>query len=76
MWAKADRPSIPPEPLLRVQLLPLLDSVRGERLWEESDDHILFRWFMGLNWDDAVWDPAEFPQNRERLLEAEVARNF
>ncbi len=51
------RPSIPPEQWLRAQLLQMLYSLRSGRLWmEEMDYNILFRWFVGLNWDDAVWD--------------------
>src|SRR6202035_4445362 len=57
MYAKVGRPSIPPEQLLRAQLLQMLYSVRSERLlMEEMDYNILFRWFVGLNLDDAVWD--------------------
>jgi transposase len=77
MYAKVGRPSIPPEQLLRAQLLQLLYSVRSERLlMEEMDYNILFRWFVGLNLDDPVWDATVFTKNRDRLLEAEVAREF
>src|SRR6201988_1315774 len=77
MYAKVGRPSIPPEQLLRAQLLQLLYSVRSERLlMEEIDYNILFRWFVGLNLDDAVWDATVFTKNRDRLLEAEVAKEF
>src|ERR1700752_595192 len=77
MYAKVGRPSIPPEQLLRAQLLQLLYSVRSERLlMEEIDYNILFRWFEGLNLDDAVWDATVFTKNRDRLLEAEVAKDF
>jgi transposase len=75
MYAKVGRPSIPPEQLLRAQLLQMLYSVRSERLlMEEMDYNILFRWFVGLNLDDAVWDATVFTKNRDRLLEAEVAK--
>jgi transposase len=76
------RPSIPPEQLLReqllrAQLLQLFYSVRSERLlMEEMDYNILFRWFVGLNLDDPVWDATVFSKNRDRLLEAEVAQEF
>ncbi|MGH9440254.1 MAG: IS5 family transposase, partial [Terriglobia bacterium] len=74
---KVGRPSIPPEQLLRAQLLQMLYSVRSERLlMEEMDYNILFRWFVGLNLDDAVWDATVFTKNRDRLLEAEVAKEF
>jgi transposase len=77
MYAKVGRPSIPPEQLLRAQLLQLLYSVRSERLlMEEMDYNILFRWFVGLNLDDPVWDATVFTKNRDRLLEAEVAKDF
>jgi transposase len=77
MYAKVGRPSIPPEQLLRALLLQLLYSVRSERLLvEEIDYNILFRWFVGLNLDDAVWDATVFTKNRDRLLEAEVAKEF
>jgi transposase len=77
MYAKVGRPSIPPEQLLRAQLLQLLYSVRSERLlMEEIDYNLLFRWFVGLNADDEVWDATVFTKNRNRLLEAEVAKEF
>ena len=77
MYAKVGRPSIPPEQLLRAQLLQLLYSVRSERLLMEGIDYnLLFRWFVGLNADDEVWDPTVFTKNRDRLLEADVAKEF
>ena len=76
MYAEGGRPSIPPEKLLRAQLLQMFYSVRSERLLMEGIDYsILFRWF-GLNLDDAVWDATTFTKNRDRLLEAEVAKEF
>ena len=77
MYAKAGRPSIPPEQLLRAQLLQMLYSIRSERLlMEEIDYSMLFRWFIGLNLDDEVWDATVFTKNRDRLLEADVAEEF
>jgi len=77
MYSKVGRPSIPPEQLLRALLLQMLYSVRSERLLvEEIDYNILFRWFVGLNLDDAVWDATVFTKNRDRLLEAEWPRSF
>jgi len=71
------RPSIAPEKLLRAQLLQMLYSIRSERLlMEEIDYSILFRWFVGLNLDEGVWDATVFTKNRDRLLEAEVAKQF
>jgi IS5 family transposase len=43
---------------------------------EEMDYNLLFRWFVGLNADDAVWDATVFTKNRDRLLEADVAQEF
>ena len=77
MYASVGRPSIPPEKLLRAQLLQLLYSIRSERLlMEEMDYNLLFRWFVGLNADDEVWDATTFTKNRDRLLEADVAKEF
>jgi len=77
MYASVGRPSIPPEKLLRAQLLQMLYSVRSERLlMEEMDYNLLFRWFVGLNADDDVWDATTFTKNRDRLLEADVAKQF
>ncbi len=77
MYAECGRPSIPPEKLLRAQLLQMLYSVRSERLlMEEIDYSILFRWFVGLNLDEKVWDATTFTKNRDRLLEGAVAREF
>src|SRR5436190_2087532 len=77
MYARVGRPSIPPEKLLRAQLLQMLYSIRSERLpMEEIDYSVLFRWFVGLNLDEEVWDATTFTKNRDRLLEAEVAEEF
>ena len=63
MYATVGRPSIPPEQLLRAQLLQMLYTVRSERLlMEEMDYNLLFRWFVGLNADDEVWDPLHSPR--------------
>jgi transposase len=77
MYARVGRPSIPPEKLLRAQLLQMLYSVRSERLlMEEMDYSVLFRWFVGLHLDEAVWAATSFTKNRDRLLEADVAQEF
>ena len=61
MYAKRGRPSIPPEKLLRAQLIQMLYSVRSERLlMEEIDYSMLFRWFVGMNLDEPVWDVTVF----------------
>jgi transposase len=77
MYGRVGRPSIAPEKLLRAQLLQMLYSIRSERLlMEEMDYNLLFRWFVGLNADDEVWDATVFTKNRDRLLEADIAKEF
>jgi len=77
MYAKTGRPSIAPEKLLRAQLIQMLYTVRSERLlMEEIDYSVLFRWFVGMNLDEPVWDVTVFTKNRNRLLEGDVAREF
>lgn len=77
MYATVGRPSIPPEKLLRAQLLQMLYTIRSERLlMEEMDYNLLFRWFVGLNADDEVWDATTFTKNRDRLLQADLAKEF
>ncbi len=66
---KGGRPSIAPEKLLRAMLLQVFYSVRSERqLMEQIQYNLLFRWFIGLSMDDAVWVPTVFSKNRERLI--------
>ncbi len=77
MYSKFGRPSIAPEKLLRALLLQVLYTVRSERLlMEQMDYNLLFRWFVGLNMDEAVWVPTVFSKNRDRLLEGAVAQAF
>src|SRR5215475_9206828 len=77
MYSSMGRPSIPPEQLLRALLIQALYSVRSERmLMEQLDYNMLFRWFVGLSLDDEIWDVTVFTKNRDRLLEAEVAKRF
>jgi transposase len=77
MYSELGRPSIAPEKLLRAQLLQMLYSVRSERLlMEEIDYSVLFRWFVGMNMDEPVWDVTVFTKNRDRLLEHNVAKVF
>ena len=67
---KGGRPSIAPEKLLRAMLLQVFYSIRSERqLMEQTQYNLLFRWFIGLAMDDAVWVPTVFTKNRERLIE-------
>src|ERR1044071_204240 len=77
LYATTGRPSIPPEKLLRAQLIQMLYSVRSERLlMEEIDYSVLYRWFVGMNLDEPVWDVTVFTKNRDRLLDGDVAREF
>lgn len=77
LYARGGRPSIAPEKLLRALLLQFFYSVRSERLlMEQLQYNLLFRWFVGLSLDDAVWDVTVFTKNRERLLEGEIAEKF
>jgi transposase len=77
MYSKIGRRSIPPEQLLRALLLQVLYTIRSERmLMEQLEYNLLFRWFVGLNLDDTVWDVTVFTKNRERLLKADVAKRF
>src|SRR5215207_9004794 len=77
LYATVGRPSIPPERLLRALLLQIFYSVRSERmLMEQLSYNLLFRWFVGMEMDEPVWNHAVFSKNRERLLNQEVARAF
>jgi transposase len=77
LYATVGRPSIPPERLLRAQLLQLFYSIRSERLlMEQLDYNILFRWFVGLEMDEPIWAVTVFTKNRDRLLNHTVAQRF
>src|ERR1700758_4133485 len=77
LYAKTGRPSIPPERLLRALLLQIFYSVRSERmLMEQMEYNLLFRWFVGMEMDEPVWNHAVFSKNRERLLNQDVAQTF
>src|SRR5664279_4800503 len=77
MYAKRGRPSIAPEKLLRALLLQVLYTIRSERqLMEQLDYNMLYRWFVGLNMDDPIWDVTVFTKNRERLLKGDIAQAF
>jgi transposase len=77
LYIKFGRPSIAPEKLLRALLLQALYTIRSERqLMEQLDYNLLFRWFVGLGIDDAVWSPTTFTKNRERLLDGDIAAAF
>jgi transposase len=77
LYDEEGRKSIPPERLLRALLLQMLYSVRSERmLMEQLEYNLLFRWFVGLSINDAVWHATVFTKNRDRLLEGEIAAEF
>jgi transposase len=77
LYSRVGRPSIAPEKLLRALLLQVLYTIRSERLlMEQLNYNLLFRWFVGLNTDEAVWDPTVFSKNRDRLLAGDVAQAF
>jgi transposase len=77
LYATTGRPSIPPERLLRAQLLQIFYSIRSELLlMEQLNYNLLFRWFVGLTMDDPVWDATTFTKNRDRLLNQEIVRSF
>jgi transposase len=77
LYSRLGRPSIPPEKLMRALLLQVFYSVRSERmLMEQLDYNLLFRWFVGLSMDEAVWDATVFSKNRQRLLDGDIAQEF
>ncbi len=77
LYADTGRASIAPEYILRALLLQVFYSVRSERLLvEQIDYNLLFRWFVGLGMDDAMWNHAVFSKNRDRLLTSDVAQQF
>ena len=77
LYSDVGRPSIAPERLLRAPLLQVLYTVRSERmLIEQLQYNLLFRWFVGMEMDEAVWNHAVYSKNRERLLNEEIAESF
>jgi transposase len=77
LYSSTGRPSIAPERLLRATLLMILFSIRSERqLMEQLNYNLLFRWFVGLEMDDAVWDVTVFTKNRERLIGGAVSQQL
>jgi transposase len=77
MYVDDGRPSIPPERLLKASLLMSLYSIRSERAFcEQLDYHLLYRWFLGMNMVEPVFDRSTFSKNRERLLQHRVAQQF
>ena len=77
LYINFGRPSIAPEKLLRALLLQAIYTIRSERqLIEQLDYNLLFRWFVGVGMDDAVWSPTTFTKNRDRLLDGDIASAF
>lgn len=77
MYADSGRPSIPPERLLKACLLIALYSVRSERQFcEQLEYNLLFRWFLDMAMDEESFDASSFAKNKQRLLQADVARRF
>jgi transposase len=77
LYDEEGRKSIPPERLLRALLLQMLYSIRSERmLMEQMEYNLLYRWFVGMSMNEQVWRPTVFTQNRDRLLEGEIAEEF
>ena len=77
VYARRGRPSVPPEMLLKALLLQILFSIRSERqLVEAINYNLLYRWFVGLNIEDKVWDHSTFSANRSRLFNEDLARAF
>lgn len=77
LYSKVGRPSIPPEQLIRALLVQVFFSIRSERqLVEQLDYNMMYRWFVGLNPDDSIWDHSTFTKNRDRILEGEICLRF
>jgi transposase len=77
LYSDTGRPSVAPERLLRATLLMILYSIRSERqLIEQMNYNLLFRWFVGLEMDDDVWDVTVFTKNRERLIEGQISQKL
>jgi transposase len=77
LYSDTGRPSIAPERLLRATLLMILYSIRSERqLMEQMNYNLLFRWFVGLEMDDAIWDVTVFTKNRERLISGAISQQL
>ena len=77
MYSSYGRPGIPPERLLKGLLLQILFTIRSERaLMEHIRFNLLYRWFVGLDLQDPVWDPSTFSKNRDRLIDADIALEF
>jgi len=77
MYASTGRYSIPPEKLLKAQLLMILYSIRSNRqLVEQIHYNFLYRWFLGMGLEEKVWDHSSFSTNQERLIGSDIAAEF
>src|SRR3974390_1537330 len=77
LYSEIGRPSIPPERLLKAQLLIALYSVRSDRLFcEQLDYSVLFRWFLEMSLQKVSFDASTFNKTRERLAKEDVALKF
>lgn len=77
LYAEGGRKSVPPEYLLRALVLQVVFSIRSERqLVEQLQYNLMFRWFVGLDLDEDVWDATTFTKNRQRLLDSDAGQAF
>jgi transposase len=77
VYADGGRPSVPPERLLKAQLLIALYSVRSDRQFcEQLRYNLLFKWFLDMTMDEAAFDASTFSQNRARLIAHDVGKHF
>lgn len=77
IYAGDGAPSIPPETLLKAKVLQALYTVRSDRqLCDRLQTDLLFRWFVDLSFDQAVFHHTVFSKNQERLLRHQVADLF
>lgn len=77
MYATTGRPSVPPERLLKGQLLIALYSIRSERqLCEQLQYNLLFRWFLDMDMLETAFDASTYSRNRDRLMKHDMAAAF
>lgn len=77
LYSSVGHPSIPPERLLKGQLLIALYSIRSARqLCEQPGYNILFRWFLDMGLGSASLYQSNFSRLRERLLVTDIAQRF
>ena len=77
LYSRRGRPSIAPERLLRASLIQTLFSIRSERqLVQHIEYNLLYRWFVGMNIDESVWNHSTFSANRDRLFSEAMTQRF